>query len=343
VKQNFYLPAEWEEQSGVQLTWPHAGTDWAHMLKEVQSCFIEIAKEISKREKLLIVTPDVENVKKQICKKVNTDNIRFFECETNDTWARDHGGISILDKNGNAGIIDFKFNGWGLKFAANKDNLITEKIFRSGLFNAQYINRLNFVIEGGSIESDGKGTLLTTSECLLSPNRNGAWNKDLIEQYLKENLGISRILWLDHGFLEGDDTDSHIDTLARFCPNDTIAYVQCNDPKDRHYEALKDMELQLQSFRTQDNKPFRLLPLPMADEIVFDNERLPATYANFLIINGAVLYPTYNQPTNDNRAAEILTTAFPERQIIGIDCRALIKQHGSLHCVTMQYPKNVIK
>ena len=131
MKQNFYLPAEWEEQSGVQLTWPHAGTDWAHMLKEVQSCFIEIAKEISKREKLLIVAPDVENVKKQICKKINTNNIRFFECETNDTWARDHGGISILDKNGNAGIIDFKFNGWGLKFAANKDNLITGKIFQS--------------------------------------------------------------------------------------------------------------------------------------------------------------------------------------------------------------------
>ena len=271
------------------------------------------------------------------------NNIRFFECETNDTWARDHGGISILDKNGNAGIIDFKFNGWGLKFAANKDNLITGKIFQSQLFNAQYINCLNFVIEGGSIESDGKGTLLTTSECLLSPNRNGAWNKDQIEQYLKENLGISRILWLDHGFLEGDDTDSHIDTLARFCPNDTIVYVQCNDPKDRHYKALKDMESQLQSFRTQDNRPFRLLPLPMADEIVFDNERLPATYANFLIINGAVLYPTYNQPINDSRTAEILTTAFPERQIIGIDCRALIKQHGSLHCVTMQYPKNVIK
>lgn len=343
MKQNFYLPAEWEEQSGVQLTWPHARTDWAHMLKEVQSCFIEIAKEISKREKLLIVAPDVENVKKQICKKINTDNIRFFECETNDTWARDHGGISILDKNGNAGIIDFKFNGWGLKFAANKDNLITGKIFQSQLFNAQYINCLNFVIEGGSIESDGKGTLLTTSECLLSPNRNGAWNKDQIEQYLKENLGISRILWLDHGFLEGDDTDSHIDTLARFCPNDTIVYVQCNDPKDRHYKALKDMELQLQSFRTQDNRPFRLLPLPMADEIIFDNERLPATYANFLIINGAVLYPTYNQPINDSRAAEILATAFPDRQIIGIDCRALIKQHGSLHCVTMQYPQNAIK
>ena len=143
MKQNFYLPAEWEEQSGIQLTWPHSGTDWAHMLKEVQSCFIEIAKEISKREKLLIVAPDVENVKKQICKKINTDNIRFFECETNDTWARDHGGISILDKNGNAGIIDFKFNGWGLKFAANKDNLITGKIFQSQLFNAQYINCLN--------------------------------------------------------------------------------------------------------------------------------------------------------------------------------------------------------
>lgn len=343
MKQDFYLPAEWEEQSGVQLTWPHAATDWKHMLKEVQSCFAEIAKEISRREKLLIVAPNIESVKKQIQSKVNIENICFFECDTNDTWARDHGGISILDKNGNASIIDFKFNGWGMKFAAHKDNLITGKAFRSGLFNAQYINCLNFVIEGGSIESDGKGTLLTTSECLLSPNRNGGWDKEQIEEYLKTTLGMSRVLWLDYGFLEGDDTDSHIDTLARFCPNDTIVYVQCNDPKDSHYESLKKMESQLQSFRTKENKPFRLLPLPMADKIVFDNEQLPATYANFLIINNAVLYPTYNQPENDRRAAEVLATAFPDREIVGIDCRALIKQHGSLHCVTMQYPKNVIK
>ena len=268
MKQNFYLPAEWEEQSGVQLTWPHAGTDWAHMLKEVQSCFIEIAKEISKREKLLIVAPDVENVKKQICKKINTDNIRFFECETNDTWARDHGGISILDKNGNAGIIDFKFNGWGLKFAANKDNLITGEIFQSQLFNAQYINCLNFVIEGGSIESDGKGTLLTTSECLLSPNRNGAWNKDQIEQYLKENLGISRILWLDHGFLEGDDTDSHIDTLARFCPNDTIAYRKIYFNKNSIASTYSSGFTSLPLPQTRCSRTKEIIPMEMPSEML---------------------------------------------------------------------------
>ena len=200
MKQDFYLPAEWEEQSGVQLTWPHAATDWKHMLKEVQSCFAEIAKEISRREKLLIVAPNIESVKKQIQSKVNIENICFFECDTNDTWARDHGGISILDKNGNASITDFKFNGWGMKFAAHKDNLITGKAFRSGLFNAQYINCLNFVIEGGSIESDGKGTLLTTSECLLSPNRNGGWDKEQIEEYLRlweclESYGWIMVFW----------------------------------------------------------------------------------------------------------------------------------------------------
>lgn len=343
MNQKFYLPPEWETQSGVQLTWPHADTDWRHMLKEVQSCFTEIAGEISKREKLLIIAPDIKSVKKQIGKKINLDNVRFFECETNDTWARDHGGITISDINGNTQILDFKFNGWGLKFAANLDNLITGKCFRADLFNARYSNRLNFVIEGGSIESDGKGTLLTTSECLLSPNRNGEWDKKHIEEYLKNTFGASRILWLDHGFLLGDDTDSHIDTLARLCPDDTIAYVQCNDPEDIHYNALKQMETQLKSFRTAEGKPFRLLPLPMADKIIFDNERLPATYANFLIINGAVLYPTYNQPENDNRAANVLKTAFPDHEIIGIDCRVLIKQHGSLHCVTMQYPENVLK
>lgn len=343
MNQEFYLPPEWEKQSGVQLTWPHAGTDWTHMLKEVQGCFTEIAKEIAQREKLLIIAPNIKDVIKQIEKKVNLDNVRFFECETNDTWARDHGGITILDKNGNSQILDFKFNGWGLKFAANLDNLITGKCFQAGLFDSQYSNRLNFVIEGGSIESDGKGTLLTDKRMpfISQPQRRMAKNQ--IEEYLKNTFGMSQILWLDYGFLQGDDTDSHIDTLARVCPDDTIVYVQCNDPDDIHYDALKKMETQLKSFRTIEGKPFRLLPLPMANEIIFDNERLPATYANFLIINDAILYPTYNQIDNDIQAASILATAFPGYEIIGIDCRALIKQHGSLHCVTMQYPENVLK
>lgn len=298
---NAVLPAEWAPQSGIQLTWPHAGTDWAHMLTEVQVCFAAIAREITQRELLLIVTPEPEEVKKQISATVNMQNVRFMECETNDTWARDHGAITMLDAEG-ASLLDFMFNGWGLKFASDKDNLITRQAVKVGFLNGRYVNRLGFVLEGGSIESDGLGTLLTTSECLLSPNRNGQMSRDEIEDYLCSVFHLKQVLWLDHGYLAGDDTDSHVDTLARLCSPDTIAYVQCTDTQDEHYEALHQMEEQLKTFRTLNGNPYRLLALPMVDKIEEEGERLPATYANFLIMNDAVLYPTYRQPENDQRA-----------------------------------------
>lgn len=337
-----FLPAEWASQSGVQLTWPHVGTDWAYMLEEVQECFVSIAREISRREKLLIVTPEPDEVKKQIAATVSMENVRFLKCETNDTWARDHGAITMMDTEGPS-LLDFKFNGWGLKFASDKDNLITRRAAEAGVLKGRYVNRLGFVLEGGSIESDGVGTLLTTSECLLSPNRNGQMNRVEIEEYLRSVFHLQRVLWLDYGYLAGDDTDSHIDTLARFCSPDTIAYVQCSDAGDEHYEVLRRMEEQLKTFRTLSGEPYRLLALPMADKTEEEGERLPATYANFLILNDAVLYPTYRQPENDARAKEVLQAAFPHHEIIGIDCCALIKQHGSLHCVTMQYPVGVIR
>ena len=337
-----HLPAEWHMQSGIQLTWPHAGTDWAYMLAEVQECFINIAREIAKRELLLIVTPEPEEVKKQIAATVNMNNVRFLECATNDTWARDHGAITMIDT-GTPSLLDFTFNGWGLKFASELDNQITKQAVEAGALKGQYIDRLDFVLEGGSIESDGMGTLLTTSECLLSPQRNGRLNQVEIEEYLKSTFHLQKVLWLDHGYLAGDDTDSHIDTLARFCSTDTIAYVKCDDKEDEHYQALLAMEEQLKTFRTLAGEPYRLLALPMADKIEEDGERLPATYANFLIMNEVILYPTYHQPANDQKARDVLQQAFPGHQIIGIDCRALIKQHGSLHCVTMQYPLGVIK
>ena len=348
------LPAEWHKQSFVQITFPHSDTDWQPYLKEAEECFLNIAREILTREDLLIVAPDVEIIKE----KLKDKNVRYFQSQTNDTWARDHAGITIF-RDGKPVILDFKFNGWGLKFPADKDNLITSQLFRHCGLDPQsqekrdyqkiagqarnpncyqYENKLNFVLEGGSIESDGKGTLLTTAECLLSPNRNGEWNKQQIENYLIATFNLKRILWLNHGYLAGDDTDSHIDTLARFCPNDTIVYVKCEDENDKHFSELKKMEEELQSFKTLNGKPYRLLPLPMADAIYFEGERLPATYANFLIINAAVLYPTYNQPKNDEKVKAVLRKAFPDREVVGIDCTALIKQHGSLHCVTMQFP-----
>ncbi len=343
MNSSIIFPAEWYPQSGIQLTWPHAETDWAYMLDEVTECYIELAREISRREQLLIVTPCPDAVKSLLERKVELSNIRFVSCPTNDTWARDHGGLTLFCE-GKLVVYDFKFNGWGLKFAANHDNLITSTLHKNGVLNAEYANRLNFVLEGGALESDGEGTLLTTSECLLSPNRNGGWDKEEIETYLIETFGLKRVLWLDHGYLAGDDTDSHIDTLARFAPDNTILYVQCLDTEDEHYEALQRMEAQLHTFCTLDGTPYRLLPLPMA-QAVYDEkgERLPATYANFLIMNHAVLYPTYRQLENDKQAHVILQQAFPGREIVGIDCSPLIRQHGSLHCVTMQYPFDVLR
>lgn len=342
-RNNIILPAEWAHQSAIQLTWPHANTDWAYMLDEVEECFVNLAREIAARQLLLIVTPEPEQVRSRIAPVVNMDNVRIVECNSNDTWARDHGGITVY-VDGEPVVYDFAFNGWGLKFAACYDNLITSQLNKQGLLHARYQNRLNFIIEGGSIESDGCGTMLTTSECLLSPNRNGEWGKEDIEQYLREAFGLSQILWLDHGYLAGDDTDSHIDTLARLAPDNTILYVQCNDESDEHYEALQAMEQQLRTFTTLDGKPYRLLALPMA-QAAYDEEgeRLPATYANFLIMNDAVLYPTYGVPALDDEAARLIAEAFPGREVVGVDCQALIKQHGSLHCVTMQYPSNVIE
>jgi agmatine/peptidylarginine deiminase len=335
------LPAEWYPQSGVQLTWPHKDTDWAYMLDDVQTCFKQVAREIATRELLLIVTPEPEVVKAQIADSMNMKNVRFFQCSTNDTWARDHGAICLIDSI-SPHILDFCFNGWGSKFSADLDNAITRQLYESKMLKGTYENHLDFVLEGGSIESDGRGTLLTTTQCLQNPNRNPRLNAVEIEEELKASLHLERILWLHHGYLRGDDTDSHIDTLARFCSPSSIAYVQCNDPNDEHYEELQLMEQELKAFRQADGTPYELFPLPMAAPIWEDGEQLPATYANFLILNEAVLYPTYQQLA-DEQAKEVLQAAFPKKEIVGIDCRPLICQHGSLHCITMQYPIGVLK
>ena len=331
------LPAEWATQEFVQLTWPHTDTDWAYMLDEVTECFVNIAREIVKRQQLLIICVDAEEVE-TFFSDDELQRISFAEMSTNDTWARDHGGITVFE-DGKAVIYDFTFNGWGMKFAASHDNQITRKLYQSGIFEAYgYKNCMDFVLEGGSIESDGRGTILTSAECLLSDNRNNS-SREVVEQKLKDYFGAKQILWLDHGYLAGDDTDSHVDTLARLCPNNTITYVKCDDETDEHYEALKKMEEELQSFSAlKDGGSYNLIPLPMADAVYDeDGERLPATYANFLIINGAVLLPVYNSD-KDAIAIAQMQKAFPDHEIVPIDCNALIKQHGSLHCVTMQYP-----
>lgn len=340
-KRQLFLPAEWHRQQMVQLTWPHEGTDWNYMLAEVEACFLEIAKAISKRERVLVVAPDTDAVGKQLEEAgARMQNITLFQCETNDTWARDHAFITLLGDNV-PHYVDFCFNGWGRKFEASLDNAINGKLYDAGIVKGEYEDCTSLVLEGGSIESDGKGTILTTSQCLLAPHRNQPMERDDIEKCLKRMLHADRVLWLDYGNLIGDDTDGHVDTIARLAPNDTIVYMQCTDKNDAQHDDLAEMERQISELRTAEGKPYRMLALPSPSPIHDEEgERLPATYANFLVINGAVLYPTYAQPENDAKAAEVLKEAFPSLEIVGIDCRALIKQHGSLHCVTMQYPDN---
>ena len=344
MKQSFFsihFPAEWTSQSAVLLTWPHADTDWKYDMDEVIPCFVSIAKEIIKREKLIIVCRSADEVK-QTLGNIDYTRIIFREISSNDTWARDHGPLSVFI-NDVPHLLDFTFNGWGLKFPANHDNRITKQLYEHEVFSSKtvYQNMLHIVLEGGSIETDGEGTILTTGRCLLSANRNDYKSQEEIEDYLSLIFGTDRILWLNHGYLAGDDTDSHIDTLARFCNPETIAYVQCTDPNDRHFEELLQMEKELRKFKTSAGKPYRLIPLPMAEAIYYKDERLPATYANFLIINNAVLLPFYNSPL-DETAKQRLGEVFSEREIIGIDCRSLIKQHGSLHCLTMQFPEGFV-
>lgn len=339
-KRQLYMPAEWHRLQMVQLTWPHEKTDWNYMLAEVEECYIELAKAICSRTQLLIVAPDTKKVCTMLEKNgVAMDNITLFECDTNDTWARDHAFITILGDNV-PHYADFCFNGWGRKFEATLDNAINGKLYDAGIVKGEYEDCTSFVLEGGSIESDGKGTILTTSQCLLAPHRNQPMNKEEIENCLKKMLHAVRVLWLNHGNLIGDDTDGHVDTVARLAPNDTIVYMQCADESDAQFADLHAMEEEIAALRTADGKPYRLVPLPSPAPIFDeDGERLPATYANFLILNNSVLYPTYAQEKNDKEAAVALGKAFPGYEIVGIDCRTLIRQHGSLHCVTMQYPR----
>ena len=320
---NRRMPAEWEPQSAVQLTWPHEGTDWAPILPEITAVYEEMKREIAKREPVIIV-----------------DDIPH-----NDTWARDHGFITVVENSpltpqnsklntqNSKLLLDFCFNGWGEKFPAELDNQINRQLFDRGAVKGTYEPHLDFVLEGGSIESDGKGTVFTTTCCLMAPHRNQPLTQQQIEERLKEWLGAERIVWLQHGSLIGDDTDGHIDTLVRICPNDTLLYTG----GDEDHPDLCLMEQELKALRTLEDKPYRLLKLPLPRPIYDGEDRLPATYANYLVINGAVLVPTYAQPDLDTEAMHTIGQAFPDREIVGIDCRAVIKQHGSLHCCTMQY------
>ncbi len=343
MKQNvFRFPAEWEPQDGVLLAWPHADSDWQPMLAEIEAVYRQLARQILRFERLLIVAADTERVVSQLqAADCDLDKVALYQLPGNDTWARDFGPISIIAEEKPL-LLDFGFNGWGLKFPADRDNQLTRRLHRQGAFGATALKTCGLILEGGSLESDGRGTILTTADCLLSPNRNPQLSKQELELELRRLLGAEQILWLEHGYLAGDDTDSHIDTLARLAPDNRILYVSCDDPADEHHHALQAMAAQLKELRSSNGTSFQLMPLPWP-QAQYDaaGQRLPATYANFLIINDAVLVPTYADPADD-RALDIIGQAFPGREIIGIDCRPVIQQHGSLHCLTMQIPQGVL-
>lgn len=348
---SFFLPAEWEEQAFIQLTWPDETTDWKDIILYAKECFSNIAQAIAQREPLLIVAQNPQEVL-QYLKDVKgltnriLQNIFLIRCPINDTWARDHAFLTCTNANGEVLLSDFRFNGWGNKFEHSLDNKINHNIFpnicmyysKKYKIEPHYNDANDFVLEGGSIEVDGNGTLMTTSSCILNANRNSNLSETEIFERLKSEFGVSNILVLRHGHLEGDDTDGHIDTLARFCPNNVITYVCSSNPNDEHHKNLKAMEEELQTFTNAFGEAYTLIPLPMPNEIRDkDGQRLPATYANFTIINDAILMPTYGQEENDQKAKEQIQKAFPNYDIILINCNALIHQHGSLHCSTMQY------
>ncbi|MFI3186636.1 MAG: agmatine deiminase family protein [Methylococcaceae bacterium] len=331
------FPAEWEKQSAVLIAWPHKTGDFLN-LETVEHSYSVISDTISQFQKLLIVCRDDSHQQHiQALISIN-DNIDFIHADVNDIWVRDTVFLSV-EKDGVITHLNFHFNGWGDKYSHQSDNALNHKLLNNKPFKGASHTDIDFILEGGSVESDGYDTLLTTKQCLLNPNRNKGLSQEEIELQLLQHLGAKRVFWLDQENLSGDDTDAHIDTLARFCSANTIAYTSCKDPEDPHYNSLQFMKSQLQALRTLDGDVYHLvslpLPKPIHDE---DGQQLPANYANFLIINHAVLVPTYGDPM-DAVALERLAACFPDRKIIAIPCRPLVHQYGSLHCMTMQFPE----
>ena len=338
------LPAEWEPQSAVLLAWPHAGTDWAARLDSVEATCAALIAAISQRETAIVCAPDAEvGAHAAECLReagADLERVRFVEIPYDDTWLRDSGPITLHDGGNRFVLADFRFTGWGGKFDAARDDALIAGLIERGVFrrDAQH-QRVDWALEGGAIESDGHGTLLTTWRCLHQ--RHPDQSRELIDLTLRNALAAARVLWLEHGYLQGDDTDAHVDTLARFAPGDAIVYQACSDPDDPHYAELAAMRRELESLRTEQGKPYRLLDLPWPAPIMDEGRRLAASYANYLIVNGAVLVPAYGDAV-DAAAARTIALAHPGREVVQIPCRPLIWQNGSLHCMTMQLPPGLV-
>lgn len=309
--------AEWSEQEYLILALPHENTDWKAYLDEIKHSYIELVKIVSKYQKVLLVAPNESDFKPFKDMK----NLEFFICETNDTWIRDYGAIDIL-KDGKLSSLNFIFNAWGDKFQSKLDNEVNEKLFKAK-FKTRLEN-IDLILEGGSVEFNGQGTMLTTTKCLLNDNRNKL-SKEFLDKKLKELFNLNKIIWLENGFIKGDDTDSHIDTLARFIDENTVAISSCTDEQDEHYAELLAMKKELLK------EDFKLLELPLPSAKFYEGKKLAATYANFIFINNALIVPTYNDK-NDELVLQKLQKALPDKDVIGLDALVFVRQNGSLHC-----------
>ena len=335
------FPAEWEGCESVLMAWPDLCTDWSDVLDMVLPEYVEIIRAFTGAG-LRVVLLAHSRKEVELYFSVLPERLHIIECEYNDTWTRDYGPLTV-ERNGRLRALDFGFNAWGLKFASDRDNLVNLGLRnRHFIEPAIYRNERDFILEGGSVESDGRGTILTTTKCLCSANRNGGKSKEELNEILAQRLGADHVLWLDHGALIGDDTDSHIDTLARLCPHNTIAFTGCRDMDDPQFEELLKMRAQLTLFRTAEGEPYNLLELPMPAP-VFDSEgnRLPATYANYLVTSTHLVMPVYGDKQKDTLACQTIRVAYPEHEVVPVPCRSLLLQHGSLHCATMQIPENI--
>ncbi len=336
------FPAEWEPQSAILIAWPHSGTDWADRLGAVEETYIALVAAITRYQRAVICVADADLQTYAEARlrsaRVDLARVQFVEVEYDDTWLRDSGPITLQAAEGFR-LLDFRFTGWGGKFEASRDDELVAALASAHVFDNATTQPIDFALEGGAIETDGAGTLLTTWQCLHQ--RHPQMSRDELNGKLSSWLAQDRVLWLDRGSLEGDDTDAHIDTLARFAPGDAIVFQACDDPSDSHYAELRAMAGEIAALRTRGGEPYRLFPLPWARPIVDGGRRLAASYANFLIINGAVLMPAYGDPA-DSEAAAVLESAFPSHDIVPVPCRSLIWQNGSLHCITMQLPQGLV-
>jgi agmatine deiminase len=335
------MPAEWEPQDAVWLSWPHNAKTWPGGFKPIPSVFAAVAAHISVRQKVRInLSPELE---KKALKLVgdagaNMENVECYNNPTNDAWCRDHGPIFVRnDKTREMALTDWEYNSWGGKYPPfDKDNQIPSRVARD-LGLRRFASSM--VLEGGSIDVNGKGELLTTEACLLNPNRNPGMRRTEIEHGLRDFLGIETVHWLGQG-IAGDDTDGHVDDLARFHSEDGIVTCVESNRRDVNHPALLDNLERLRSLATPSGRRFKITKLPMPAPVTRKGVRLPASYANFLIINGAVLMPAFRQPKKDREAAEVLASCFPDREVIAIDCLELAWGLGTLHCISQQQPSS---